>query len=570
MLELLTRRAAEATPGFAAKQIRWVIAFSGQGVFLGVTELGEVGQRRNRGQTFSLCPEFSRQFKQRGGKSEFLWDAAKVVTLHSDDLDDEKLKASHQHFVALLQDASRAVPELATVARALSDDSVLKQVRERMQAEGVKPNDRVTLSIDGRFPLESGDWHDWWRETYQASIGAGAGGRKMVCFATGSVVEPLDKHPEIEGLAGVGGQGMGGVLVGMNKDAFQSYFLERSTNAAVSLEAAYRYRAALNELIRDNSQKLAGALVVHWFKHTVAPEDDPLAWLTAGGDEAELTARNRASELLQSIRDGRRTDLAGNYYYALTLSGAGGRVMVRDWMEGQFEELASNITCWFEDLAIVHQKGGRIAQDPKFMAVLGATVRELRDLPPPFVAKMWRVAVRGEPIPQAALAQAFVRVKVGIISHERFDHARMGLLKAYFVRQDRIRGQEESDMKPHLNEEHPSAAYHCGRLMAVLAKLQKAALGDVGASVVQRYYAAASATPALVLGRLVRGAQFHLNKLEGGLAHWFEDKLGEVASRLGSSVPQTLTLEEQSLFALGYYQQLVDMKTKKSGEKLEA
>jgi len=122
-------------------------------------------------------------------------------------------------------------------------------------------------------------------------------------------------------------------------------------------------------------------------------------------------------------------------------------------------------------------------------------------------------------------------------------------------------------MNPYLNEEHPSPAYHCGRMMATLAKLQQTALGDVGAGVVQRYYAAASTTPALVLGRLIRGGQFHLNKLESrGLAHWYEEKLASIAARLGDSMPQTLSLEEQSLFALGYYQQWVDLRTRKSDE----
>ena len=110
-------------------------------------------------------------------------------------------------------------------------------------------------------------------------------------------------------------------------------------------------------------------------------------------------------------------------------------------------------------------------------------------------------------------------------------------------------------MKPDLNPEHPSPAYHAGRLMAVLAALQNDALGDVGAGVVQRYYAAASTTPALVLGRLVRGAQYHLNKLEKGLAIWYERLIGEIMAKSGNSFPATLTLEEQSLFALGYYQQ---------------
>ena len=112
------------------------------------------------------------------------------------------------------------------------------------------------------------------------------------------------------------------------------------------------------------------------------------------------------------------------------------------------------------------------------------------------------------------------------------------------------------EIRPYLNENHPHPAYQCGRLMAVLAKLQKSALGDVGAGVVQRYYAAASSTPALVLGRLVRTSQAHLNKLQPGLAYWYENIIAGIWGRIKDSVPATLTLEEQTMFALGYYQQI--------------
>jgi CRISPR-associated protein Csd1 len=108
--------------------------------------------------------------------------------------------------------------------------------------------------------------------------------------------------------------------------------------------------------------------------------------------------------------------------------------------------------------------------------------------------------------------------------------------------------------------------------MAVLAALQRAALGDVGADVIQRYYAAASTTPALVFGRLVRTAQFHLGKVkqEGpGLAWWYEERIAGVCTRIGKSMPATLTLEEQSMFALGYYQQLAALRTPKENEAKE-
>ena len=118
-------------------------------------------------------------------------------------------------------------------------------------------------------------------------------------------------------------------------------------------------------------------------------------------------------------------------------------------------------------------------------------------------------------------------------------------------------------MKPYLNPDHPNPSYQCGRLLAVLARLQQAALGDVGAGVVQRFYPAASQTPGLTLGRLVANARNHLGKLDGGLAWWFEERIADIMGRLRDEIPRTLNLEEQGLFALGYYQQLAELKAGK-------
>jgi CRISPR-associated protein Csd1 len=427
-------------------------------------------------------------------------------------------------------------------------------------------------------------WHEWWRNFRKTGggtkedSGSAAGkieageenfGKEMRCFVTGDLVYPVKTHMKIERLSDVGGLPTGDVLVGFDKYSFRSYGLEQSANAAVSEESAAAYRAALNRLIKEQGQRLAGAKVIHWFKRKIPKEDDPLAWLEESPEQGELVAQQRARELLKSISSGKRSDLSDNYFYALALSGASGRIMVRDWMEGQFSELVENIARWFEDLGVVHREGGRLAADPKFLAVLGATVRQLDDLAAPVVAKMWRVAVRGECIPSFVLAQTLSRVKVDIIQGEPFNHARMGLIKAYHIRKTRGEGGGQLNMQslgPYLSEDHANPAYHCGRLMAVLAELQRSALGDVGAGIVQRYYAAASSTPALVLGRLTRTSQFHLNKLKPGLAYWYEEKVSSIWSRCKDSLPTVLSLEEQSLFALGYYQQMADMRKKKSQE----
>ena len=107
--------------------------------------------------------------------------------------------------------------------------------------------------------------------------------------------------------------------------------------------------------------------------------------------------------------------------------------------------------------------------------------------------------------------------------------------------------------------------------MAVLADVQRAALGEVGAGVVQRYYAAASATPALVLGRLTRTSQFHLDKLPRGSnigeKDWYNEHFMRIWGCIKDNIPPVLTLEEQSLFALGYYQQMAHMRAGNTNSK---
>ncbi|MBI2908631.1 MAG: type I-C CRISPR-associated protein Cas8c/Csd1 [Chloroflexi bacterium] len=577
MLKLLADYAhshgLEVEPGFKPKVVRWAIVFDPDFRFLDVVELGDASLKKNPGRTFPKCPDLSQPEMVAGGesRSHFLVETVEVVALYGKNADDLKTQKKHAYFLKLLEEAEKSMSQLTHLAARFSAPDVLAAINVRLEAQRAGAGDKATFKVGEDYPVDSDLWHDWWREFRRKLGGGGAklGGAPMRCFVTGRLAEPAPTHPKIEKLADVGGQPSGDALICFDKEAFRSYGLEQSANAAVSEVAVSAYRAGLNHLIKENGRRLAGAKVVHWFKDKVTPADDPFSWLEESREQEELDAQHRVKNLLESIKSGKRADLAHNRFYALTLSGAGGRVMVRDWMEGQFEDLAENISIWFEDLSIVYRDGEMPRSGPKFLAVLGATVRDLNDLAAPFVAKMWRVAVRGEPIPRSALAQALERVRVDVVRDEPVRHAAMGLMKAYHVRKHRKEGGEAmaSALTPFLNEDHPEKAYQCGRLMAVLAEVQRRALGDVGAGVVQRYYAAASTTPALVLGRLTRTSQFHLNKLDPGLARWYESRIAGIWGAIRDNVPPTLTLEEQSLFALGYYQQMAQMRTPKGNKQ---
>ena len=76
----------------------------------------------------------------------------------------------------------------------------------------------------------------------------------------------------------------------------------------------------------------------------------------------------------------------------------------------------------------------------------------------------------------------------------------------------------------------------------------------MNATIADRYYGAASATPARVFGVLLRGARTHVSsaqKLNRGF--WITPRLEEIIGRLPPKLSRTLRLEDQGLFAIGYY-----------------
>lgn len=536
--------------GYTVRDIRWRIELTKDGRLVGILPLGDEKNGAERWR----CPEMHDM--QSGGKSHFLIDNLKTaILLKAVDSD----KPRHDYYVHRIREAAAESPMLEALVIFLSDTSSLDLLSQTLLAapHRAKPTDNLEWRIDGLDPLDDPAILEWWRHWRMNDREVEPDEHPMICFASGEITIPAKTHPKIMGLPG--GQGAGDALIGFDKSAFTSLGLKKSANAAVSEQAARSYVDAINHLKRHHGKRLGESLVLHWFKSKVVLEDDVLPWLQDPPEVAVASAAIAARKLLDAIRSGQRPDLVNNEFYALTISGMSGRVMVRDWMEGSFENLVSNVADWFDHLSITARDGNGLARDPKFMAVCGALVRDLKDLPAPTAATLWKVAVQRLPIPQPLMTQALARFRTDLVDKDQppFSHARMGLIKAYFVR---LKPGGDKTMTAYLNPEHPAPAYHCGRLLAILANLQRAALGDVGAGVVQRYYAAASQTPGLIIGRLVSNARNHLGKLEGGLAYWYENQIADVMGRLGDGAPRILDLNGQGLFALGYYQQLAALR----------
>ena len=599
VLEYARSRAA-VEPGFKPKSVRWLINFSPDGQFLDVFD-STGGDKTSKGRVFRVCPDLTSQeiVSAGGGCRHFLVDSVDVIALLAKDEVDDKLTAKHDYFVGLLRragDEIESVSVLKNIAASLADDATLSAIRGRLAENKAKPMDIATVVVvddsGAKVIVDGNHWHDWWRafrsqladqrrDKSPAKKGKNkpdAASTQMQCVLTGESVDPMPTHNKIEGLSDVGGLSMGDALTSFDKEAFCSFGLEQGANAAMSELVVKTYSATINELIKTRGRKLASAKVVYWYSGDLPQDEDPLEDLfgldapDAGksteteGDmppskgEQETRRRqaeNKAKRLLTAIQSGDRPDLADFRYYAVTLSANSGRVVIRDWMEGPFPELLKNINAWFDDLAIIGRDGRNVIHAHKFGAVLAAPLRDLKDATGSLVASLWRCALKRQPIPHHVMAQTLNRVRIDLMQGETARHARYGLLKAYCNRNERL-----PYMSDRQNNLETNPAYLCGKVLALLARIQAVALPSVGAGVVQRYYAAASATPALILGRLVRNAQVgHLPKFEKekeGLRRWFERRLADVWSQMKSAPPRVLSLEEQTLFAMGYYHQMAD------------
>jgi CRISPR-associated protein Csd1 len=387
-------------------------------------------------------------------------------------------------------------------------------------------------------------------------------------LATGELAETLDTTEKIKGVPG--GLATGTNLISFDKDSFCSFGLEQAQNAALSAPAELKIRAALNGLIeKSRGQKLVfnDTAHLHWTRLPI--KDDPID-LLASADE------NAVAALLKSIQSGQppveMTDELVNAYYAMSLSGNGARIVVRDWLESTVREIKDHVAEWFQDLGIIASDGAGVKHDFKFGALLYGMVRaELSELPPQVPTQLLHGALRGRsvPLPQSALAAALRRQQLD--QENKLNPARLALIKACLLRspnsQNNNSQTKDKAMTECLNPESRDPAYLCGRLFAVFDRLQYLAQGGVNAGVVERYYASASTTPALVMGRLFRNAQFHLAKAEGGVAGNAAKDFEAITCALGDQFPATLDLEGQGRFALGYYHQKAEYRRRTAERK---
>lgn len=236
----------------------------------------------------------------------------------------------------------------------------------------------------------------------------------------------------------------------------------------------------------------------------------------------------------------------GTRFHVLGLSPNAARLSVRYWLSDDFDAFAGRLAAHYADLYIDPPPWNK-PPSVNFLLVKTTAVQEkFANIPPLLAGEVMRAVLTGSAYPRNLLAATVMRLRAGDNPANGWHAA---VIKACLAR---IANQRTPPVS--LDPDNPSPAYQLGRLFAVLEAAQYAALGSVNASIADRYYGAASATPARVFGTLLRGARTHISDAKKrNRGFWIDPRIEQIMTRLPSRLPVRLGVEDQGRFAVGYY-----------------
>lgn len=399
---------------------------------------------------------------------------------------------------------------------------------------------------------------NWWIRTVTAE----EAGDSAQCLLTGEVAPIARLHPKIKGV--VGAQAAGASLVSFNANAYESYGKSQSYNAPVSETAAFQYGTALNSLLtgpqsRKHRIRIGDTSTVFWTEKRTLVEDHLAAIFSSGSQAIEelqdITQRAQIQRLLEAVRSGgnfQEFGEANTPFYILGLAPNAARLSIRFFHRSTIKDLIAKLHGHQKCMEMVRQYTEQVGNrfpDPEFPAIwqiLRETARVADEIPPLLSGALTRAIVVGTPYPEGLFSAIIRRIQ----ADRTINYLRAATIKAVLVR------NHNQTIPTMLDTESTDPAYLLGRLFSTLEKTQEDALGNVNAGIRDRFYSAASATPASVFPRLLRTYQHHLSKLSGGAKVNRERLVQEIMSSIGSSgFPNQFPLKKQGIFAIGYYHQ---------------
>lgn len=552
-----------APEGFENKEIPFIIVIDKQGKFIQLEDTRELKNKKKVARTFLVPKGLGRSGSKSYEVSNLLWDHYGYVLAYAGEKGQEQADKQHASFTANVNELKQALPDDAGVAAVVAFLSSAEEKSKVMQAVNWAECAKVKgCNLSFRLVDEAVDLVCQSKavQAYvsQANQAQSDNIPKGICLVTGKPAPIARLHNAVKGV-----NAKPAPFTSVNLSAFESYGKEQGFIFPVGEQAMFEYTTALNTLLAsENRFRIGDVTAVCWSAKPTPLEKSIASLINGGGKDNPDAHIDAVKSLYKSLYNGKYTEPDGKEkFYLLGLSPNSARIVVRFWHETTVAALSESIAAWYDDLQMVRGENSPYPEYMPLPRLLGNLVLDgkMENLPSDLIAQITDAALNNRVLPVSLLQAALRRNK----AEQKITYGRASLLKAYInraIRAGRLKNMKELTMS--LDRNRQDIGYVLGRLFAVLEKTQTEANPGLNATIADRYFGSASSTPIAVFGTLMRLLPHHLNKLEfEGRAVQLQWEIRQILEHC-QRFPNHLNLEQQGLFAIGYYHETQFLFTK--------
>ncbi|RDE86177.1 type I-C CRISPR-associated protein Cas8c/Csd1 [Aggregatibacter aphrophilus] len=552
-----------APEGFENKEIPFIIVIDKQGKFIQLEDTRELKNKKKVARIFLVPKGLGRSGSKSYEVSNLLWDHHGYVLAYAGEKGQEQADKQHASFTAKVNELKQVLPDDAGVAAVAAflassaEKSKVMQAANWTECAKVKGCNLSFRLVDEAVDLvcQSKAVQAYVSQANQAQSDNVPRG---ICLVTGKPAPIARLHNAVKGV-----NAKPAPFTSVNLSAFESYGKEQGFIFPVGEQAMFEYTTALNTLLAGENRFRIGDVTAICWSAKPTPLEEHLASLINGGGKDNPDAHiDAVKSLYKSLYNGKYTEPDGKEkFYLLGLSPNSARIVVRFWYETTVAALSESIAAWYDDLQMVRGENSPYPEYIPLPRLLGNLVLDgkMENLPSDLIAQVTDAALNNRVLPVSLLQAALRRNK----AEQKITYGRASLLKAYInraIRAGRLKNMKELTMS--LDRNRQDIGYVLGRLFAVLEKTQAEANPGLNATIADRYFGSASSTPIAVFGTLMRLLPHHLNKLEfEGRAVQLQWEIRQILEHC-QRFPNHLNLEQQGLFAIGYYHETQFLFTK--------
>lgn len=605
-----------APPGMEKKAIPFIIELTPEGEVIQVSET--MDSENKKGKTFLVSRSATRSGKNAFQVAQVMWDhLGYVLGVSKDGTEKEEQVAPMQNesFIRKVDELRELYPEnphIAAVARFYQDGHALRLIEDETIIKDIQKTTGANISFrvrdlgDDQLVASIQDVQSYMNRAAESKDADNS--NTGVCLVTGEKSTIARLHPSVK-LAGA--QATASLINFQESSGFDSYGKEKGFNAPISVRAAGAIATALNDLLtkgKNTNYRVGDTTFVFWsnladeellssyrtatFNGIFSTTEDEEENLDLENSEEGKSKKSRRKKkntpspispdresyrVLQTLKaacgyKGGQVHEDNSRFYILGLAPYTARISIKLWAEGSIPEIVGNTLQHQYDMNIISEKGNVDAETPPLRSIyqIVKTVSSSDKSSKSDKSDKWssnliqsivESIVENKPYPQSLQQACLERIRRG----NRITELRAAILKAYI---NRKKQQEYITMS--LDPNQTNKAYLAGRLFALFESIQQCALGgNLNRTIRDAYYGTASTTPRTIFGRLDALSKVHLSKLrkeKPGLAILKEKQLEEIYNLIPGGTPKMPThfsLDDQSIFAVGYYHQRVEAWRKK-------